>query len=105
MPFLLTNSALLTGNVVLNPLETQIEEAHVDFVEECVKHFKNILTKDENGDDLADDDARPDIGRQPIKLCVLGKPNTRGEQTLGSETVSQKITLLQLSYHIMSNKN
>jgi hypothetical protein len=67
VPFLLTNSAILT---VLNPLETQIEEAHVDFVEECVKHFKNILTKDENGDDLADDDARLDIGRQPVKLCA-----------------------------------
>ena len=78
---------MLTWNVGLDPQENQIEEAYMAFVKEFVTYFRDIHTMDGDGENLADDDARLDIGHQEVKLCVLSKPNTRVEQTLGIKMV------------------
>ena len=92
---MLTNSAMLTGKVVLNPEPDLMAEGHVDFIMEVLVIIRKMLRpgRDEQEDEFEDEEEEEetedvvDKGGLSIKLCVLGTPGRQGKQKLGTEEV------------------
>ena len=85
MPAMLTNTSVLTGQVVLNPDVMQTDAPLVVFLHELVDHYRLMLKLDSE-EPIADED-KPDLGEQFAKLCVLGMPGKQGKQKMGGEQV------------------
>lgn len=85
MPAMLTNTSVLTGQVVLNPDVMQTDAPLVVFLHELVDHYRLMLKLD--SEEPIPDEDKPDLGEQFAKLCVLGMPGKQGKQKMGGEQV------------------
>ena len=71
---MLTNSSLLTGQVILNPNAAPVEEPFLVFLNEILDTYSFV-------------NAKTNLSLLPVKLCVLGAPGKKGDQKMGSTEV------------------
>ena len=65
----------------MSPQVHDIDEPHILFIKEVIDHYERIFADVKEGED-------EELGKQLVKLCVLGKPGKRGEQELSGDLVS-----------------